>query len=373
LMEAIPHFPSDPISRRLIVISDGHDEGATPGEKGSVHSEDDVIKLARDSGVIIDAIGITREHHDHLANLVNLTSATGGVFAQAHNNQELERLVGGGIQRLKTTPVVSFHADNKFGNGKSHDLEITWTHDGVESKTLISAVLPATGFWRHWYWIVGIAAALLLVILVIAIVRSRRPDPVPVAVEPQENIPAVVSTPETIIDRPGSAPPKPFVAPAGAQPLQPRKVFPAPGTPAATPPPSPQPGPAPAKPASRSATKMISRFPAPSADRPAAWLVGEEGPMAGKRFAVDRAEFWIGALENNHLPIANDPTVSGNHACLVFDHDVLGIYDHHSTNGTQVNGEVIGDKKSLLRPGDRIKIGRSIFLVDIASAPGAGV
>jgi len=50
---------------------------------------------------------------------------------------------------------------------------------------------------------------------------------------------------------------------------------------------------------------------------------------------------------------------------------VLGIYDHHSTNGTQVNGEVIGDKRCLLRPGDRIKIGRTIFTVE-AGSPGAG-
>jgi predicted component of type VI protein secretion system len=116
---------------------------------------------------------------------------------------------------------------------------------------------------------------------------------------------------------------------------------------------------------------MIARFPAASGAKPAAWLVGEEGPMAGKRVAIDRDEFWVGALENNHLHIANDPTVSGNHACLVIDHDVLGIYDHHSTNGTLVNGEPIGDKRALLRPGDRVKIGRTVFVVE-AGTPGAG-
>ncbi len=94
--------------------------------------------------------------------------------------------------------------------------------------------------------------------------------------------------------------------------------------------------------------------------------------MAGKRFPVDRAEYWIGATEKNHLHIANDPTVSGNHACLVFDHDVLGIFDNHSTNGTLVNGEAIREKRCLLRPGDRIRIGRSIFCVEAGGKPGAG-
>jgi hypothetical protein len=386
MMEAIPRFPNTPISRRLIVISDGHDEGST-------HSEQEVIKLARDRGVIVDAIGITREHHDHLENLAQLASATGGLFAQAHDNQELERLVGGGIQRLKTTPVVSFHLNNVRGDGKNHNLEITWAHDGVESKAVVSAMLPAGGIWKHWYWMVGIAAALLLLILVIAIVRSRRPGAVPVAVETPQSMPAPAPISAASIERPAAGPPKPFVAPSGAvgaQPLPPRKVFPAPGAPAQAGTARPGParpgsapvGSAPAGPApagstpsrpARSVTKMISRFPAPSADRPGAWLVGEEGPMAGKRFAVDKAEFWVGSLDNNHLHIANDPTVSGNHACLIFDHDVMGIYDHHSTNGTHVNGEVIGDKRCLLRPGDRIKVGRSIFLVEIAGPPGAGV
>ena len=359
LLEAIQHYPATPISRRLIVISDGHDEGST-------HSEEEVIKQARDQSVIVDAIGITREHHEHTETLDHLASQTGGVFRKAQGDQQLEQLVAGGIQRLKTTPVLSFRLDDVRGDGKSHKLEITWKHDGAESKTVTSAVLPTVGLGR-WYWIIGGAAALLLLILVIAIVLSRRPSPAPapVPVQPVQKSPAAAPGPVAVAPKSGPGPPKPFMgsAPgAGAQPLPPRKAFPAPEEPVVAPPRS-----AP----SRAVTKMIARFPAPSAGHPAAWLTGEDGPMAGQRIAVDRDEFWIGSLDNNHLHIANDPTVSGNHACIVFDHDVLGIYDHHSTNGTQVNGEVIGDKRCLLRPGDRIKIGRTIFTVE-AGSPGAG-
>ena len=74
--------------------------------------------------------------------------------------------------------------------------------------------------------------------------------------------------------------------------------------------------------------------------------------------------------ENNHLQIAEDPTVSGNHACLIFEHDVLGIYDYKSTNGTRVNGEVVKEKRHLLRPGDRIQIGRSTFAIQLDEQEG---
>jgi pSer/pThr/pTyr-binding forkhead associated (FHA) protein len=116
---------------------------------------------------------------------------------------------------------------------------------------------------------------------------------------------------------------------------------------------------------------MIARFPKPSKERPGAWLLCEEGYAVGKRFPVDEVEFWIGALENNQLRIADDPTLSGNHACLVFDHDVLGIYDHQSTNGTRVNGVLVGETRHLLRPGDRVRVGRSTFVIEPAEE-GAG-
>ena len=104
---------------------------------------------------------------------------------------------------------------------------------------------------------------------------------------------------------------------------------------------------------------------------PAAWLVCEDGFAPGERFPVDKMEFWIGTLENNHLQISGDPTVSGNHACLVFEHELLGIYDYRSTNGTMVNGELIGQTRHLLRSGDRIRIGRSTFRVQDSVEEGA--
>ena len=114
----------------------------------------------------------------------------------------------------------------------------------------------------------------------------------------------------------------------------------------------------------RTPTLIATRYPMPAKGKPAAWLYCEEGFAPGQRFPLDEIEYWIGALANNHLQIENDPTVSANHACLVIEHEVLGIYDHQSTNGTRVNGELVNQARRLLRPGDRVRIGRSTFIIE---------
>jgi len=94
LLQAIHHFPSVPLSQRLIVISDGHDEG-------SVHTENEVIAAANAAGIVVDAIGITRSNPVYLQGLQQIAAQTGGQFRQAKDSAELERLVGSGIQRLQ--------------------------------------------------------------------------------------------------------------------------------------------------------------------------------------------------------------------------------------------------------------------------------
>ncbi len=352
LLEALQRFPATPLSQRLIVISDGHDEGST-------HKEDEVITVAREHGVLVDAIGITRSNPVYLRELERLTIQTGGLFREAKDTNELERLVSSGIQRLKSTPVVSFRLDDLAGDGNPHRFEVTWKHEGAESKADVTASIPhtATSSTRaRWYWGGGIAA-LLLLFAGIAVLRSRsrRQEPELPRVEPA---PQAVSAPVAQVPPSPVRTPTVSGAPANPNPpLKPRKVTIAAEEPA---------------PPRRVKTEIISRFPTPAKGRPAAWLFCEEGVATGKKFPLDEAEYWIGALENNHLQISDDPTVSGNHACLVFDHDVLGIYDHQSTNGTRVNGEPVYDKRRLLRPGDRIRIGRSTFAIQPVRQEGTG-
>ena len=350
LLNAIQHFPATPLSQRIIVISDGHDEGSS-------HTEEEVIAAAKQHGVLIDAVGITRSNSVYLQGLAQLASQTGGQFREARNNDELDKLVGSGIQRLKATPVVSFRLEDLPADGANHRFVVTWKHEGSVSQSEVAVVLPPAPPWymRRVVWGIGGGVLVLLLVIVIVVNQRRRPakqqykgimPPEPVAPKP---VPA--PTPAPVMPSPVP------VGGGGLEPLSaPRKV-------AATPY-------EPARPV-RVKTQLIARFPAPSQESPTAFLLCEKGFAPGEKFPVNELEYWIGAQENNHLRIADDPTVSGNHACLIFEHGVLGIYDYKSTNGTRVNGQVVKEKRHLLRPGDRIQIGRSTFAIQLAEQESA--
>ena len=359
LLEAAGHFEDSPLSQRIIVISDGHDEG-------SLHSEEEVIAAAHQHRIVVDAIGITRSNPVYLQGLQRLAEETGGLFREARSTTELENLVGSGIDRLKAIPVATFRMDDLPGDGAPHHFLVTWKHEGTESAADVTAAVPRMPVPLHknrWLWIGGGAAALLLILLLVILMARGRRRSAPVLVSPPVAAPALAPAPippppVRVSARPLSGEPLPA-------PLKPRKVEMPPQEPPA-PAPAPPPPPAPAK----IKTQLMARFPKPTKERPAAWLLCEEGLAAGKKFPVDEIEYWIGALDSNHLQIADDPTVSGNHACLVFDHDVLGIYDHHSTNGTRVNGELLNETKRLLRPGDRIRVGQHTFCLQLADREG---
>jgi von Willebrand factor type A domain/FHA domain len=354
LLEILERFPEDPIARRVVVISDGHDEG-------SRHSEEEVIAAAVRSRIQIDSIGITRSRMVYLQSLERLSEATGGHYRMARNLSELENLVGTGIQRLKALPVATFQAP-VAGDGKSHNMEVIWQHNGADSNTHLPFQAPlqqvttshdSTGApaGHKWTWIAGISAGALLIVvsIVFLVVQSRRTPAAPAPTPPVAEAKMPAATPGISQSKARSAPePAPaYMAMASSQALaQPAAAKADPGFDTAT---------------TRPQTRLTASFPQPQKGHPAAWLVCESGSFQGQAFPVDVPQFWIGALENNHLPIPDDPTISGNHACIVFDHDVLRIYDYHSTNGTVVNGAPVGESRRLLRPGDRIRIGRSTF------------
>lgn len=69
----------------------------------------------------------------------------------------------------------------------------------------------------------------------------------------------------------------------------------------------------------------------------------------------------VGRKEDN-LIILDDPYVSGHHARVYTKNNDYIIEDLKSTNGTLLNGNRL-DNKILLKAGDEIKIGSSVFKV----------
>jgi pSer/pThr/pTyr-binding forkhead associated (FHA) protein len=118
----------------------------------------------------------------------------------------------------------------------------------------------------------------------------------------------------------------------------------------------------PARP-SRRKTQIRTEFPAPEPGRPCAFLIAEEGILTGRQTPIENATFWIGSEEANSLCIGEDRHLSGYHACIEFRDGTLLLHDNNSTNGTYLNGERVAEIPRSIAPGDRIKVGHSVFVI----------
>lgn len=78
------------------------------------------------------------------------------------------------------------------------------------------------------------------------------------------------------------------------------------------------------------------------------WLGGQRELLVGRHHSCD--------------VVLSDPTVSRRHARLVFRDGNWVLQDLESTNGTTVNGVLIG--RCVLRPGDRLSLGDEQLVID---------
>jgi diguanylate cyclase (GGDEF)-like protein len=101
--------------------------------------------------------------------------------------------------------------------------------------------------------------------------------------------------------------------------------------------------------------EVFSRVPK-STDR--ACIVVIYGPDIGKRAALGRSRFEIGRVATADLAIDQE-SISRRHAEITWDGEEHLIEDLGSTNGTFVNDRNV--KRSPLRDGDQLKLGRSIL------------
>ena len=107
----------------------------------------------------------------------------------------------------------------------------------------------------------------------------------------------------------------------------------------------------------------------PQPGHPTAWLAGIEGREKGRRFPVDKDHYRIGSNPDNDLCISGDDYVSGHHAYLNYQQGSLFLFDAGSRNGTFINEQQVTDTPNVVREGDRIRLGESIF--EVSKAPGS--
>jgi len=84
-----------------------------------------------------------------------------------------------------------------------------------------------------------------------------------------------------------------------------------------------------------------------------------KGPNIGDKFYIDENEFSIGRSPESDI-LLDDITVSRKHVTLKREKDGTLLKDAGSLNGSYLNGKIA--EKAYLKDGDRLQIGKYIFL-----------
>ena len=88
-------------------------------------------------------------------------------------------------------------------------------------------------------------------------------------------------------------------------------------------------------------------------------LVVLKGPNIGEKILIEKSMLHIDRTPESEI-LLDDITVSRRHAMLEKIGDDYRIVDAGSLNGIYVNGDIV--EKAILKNGDRIQIGKYIFL-----------
>ena len=129
-----------------------------------------------------------------------------------------------------------------------------------------------------------------------------------------------------------------------------------------------QPQPAPPR---RSATVVGFAWPAPRPGQPTAILRGVSGVLRGQQYQVDKAAYRLGCAPDNDLVIVGDDFASGHHALLRYEANALYVEDRGSTNGSRLNGAAFKSATRSLSPGDELQFGHTTLEVLSAGSAGA--
>jgi pSer/pThr/pTyr-binding forkhead associated (FHA) protein len=95
-----------------------------------------------------------------------------------------------------------------------------------------------------------------------------------------------------------------------------------------------------------------------------------QGRRRGREYSIGRNPVIVGRAQQCDIVIPDDQLVSSEHADVrVDEHGQLVLRDLESVNGTEVNGDPV--EETVLKPGDEIAIGSTVFEVIEEAAPGA--
>lgn len=349
--------------KRLIVVSDGNDEGSQIPQAA-------VVQIARNASITIDAIGfgpLAEASSGSLSTLAGIT--TDGRFARAATQPDLAAALKRMIRQAAS--ATEFDATFRYdaatdGRTASAPVLLYRPASGASAAlpmpaglAAMAAAAPAVAVTvasepasaasgtqgpsgtLNWLfellfkikvtfpqlpWIIGGLVLALLVLLLFVWLRKRRPTAPSVAPSPPPSLPPT------------------FVNP---------------------PPPPPPPPP---KPPGRRETMVSFRWPLPGQGRTVALLRVTAGIMKGRQFPVAAAKVHLGSARDNDIVIDGDDYVSSHHAMLRAEAGGLYLVDVGSANGTDLNGSRFKDGTRALSPLDRFTLGRTTLEVTAPDA-----
>jgi hypothetical protein len=101
-------------------------------------------------------------------------------------------------------------------------------------------------------------------------------------------------------------------------------------------------------------------------------LEATAGPLRGQRLPLpDGDVVTVGRTNKSKVAIPDDKFLSGIHFAVVWKGDSGRLVDHGSSNGTYVNGKKVSE--AVLKSGDEIRAGDSIFILHKGGQPSATV
>lgn len=357
LYEAVDYFEESsktadfPLRRRILVISDGKDEGSNV-------SSQTVINRAKSLGISIDTVGKGRIEPQYIESLRLLAEGTGGYFVHAAPDRlslsdALKRIYGMLMETQTAVAYFKYEAETVLTDRVAVAIDLSASKlisPPLRVKLPIPARLDpppmyvddtkqAKSLWEEsWMWLVAITVTLVVSVrlvfpdIVLRIGGKKKPDD-------QTNDGGGTIVEETS-----------------------RKTYSLDGDAEKLPPISPhQPNPSAVTTKPRRETIVGGAFAPPQHSKPSAVLIGIDGVVKNQEVGVDKALFFIGAAVDNDLSIPDDQYVSSRHACIRYEDGSFYILDQKSSNGTYVNGERLGSSACLLLPGSRIKVGNSIL------------
>ena len=314
----------DPATRRIIVVlTDGQDEGSDV-------RFDDVVAESRARLVPIYAVFRGKTDAKPFQDVLSgLGYAANGTYFPTRSEDEIAIALDR-IYRLETSSATvrfSYDADPTGLATQNAAIELRRSNGSVLRAKLSEKMMPVKMMpvprpttWPPKNWPVILLLVLLALLIAGGAIWLWRRRPEPIVEKPPEPMPPVPVEIEPANDLP---PPR-----------------------------------------SRGETLIISQyFPPPAGGRPAALLRGIAGPVAGQEYAMERELFSIGANAACDLELADDQYVSGEHAYLRYEQGSLFIFDKASRNGTFVNNGRVPENGMVLRPGDRVTLGLSTFSV----------